>query len=198
MAESSLRSRAKNRRHSAQVDVSPDEDEDGHPQQDPVRLIQLPLAQKACCTYPQSLGCSHPTRIGLRVSRSEHDSRRCSHCPRICITLLQNQPPRPSSVRAARLRSPSTPDSPFPILALTKFTLGNLRPIIFYGNTTLTYTHHSQNSFLASLAGSLVLMVSSTSRTLAMTTRKITSPMLECVLSPQSSVVSPSPLFMGS
>lgn len=108
MAESSLRSRAKNRRQSAQVDVSPDNDEDGHPQQDPVRGIQLPLAQKTCCTHPQSLGCPYPTRIAPGVSGSEHDSRRCSHRPRLCTTLLQNQPPRPSSVRAAHIRSPST------------------------------------------------------------------------------------------
>jgi hypothetical protein len=52
MAESTLRSRAKNRRQSAQVDVSPDDDEDGHPQQDPVRGIQLPLARKTCCLIP--------------------------------------------------------------------------------------------------------------------------------------------------
>jgi hypothetical protein len=81
---------------------------------------------------------------------------------------------------------------------LTRFTLGNSRPTIFYGNTTLTYTHHSQNSFLGSLAGLLVLMVNSTSRTLATTTRKTTFLMSECVLSPQFSVVSPSPLYMGS
>jgi len=90
------------------------------------------------------------------------------------------------------------PVSRSPILALTKFTLGNLQPTIFYGNTTSTYTHHSQNFFLASLAGSLVLMVNSTSRTLAMATRKITFLMSECVLSPQSSVVSPSLSCMGS
>ena len=109
MAESSLRSRAaKNRRHSAQAELPPDDDEDGHPQQDPVRYNRLSLAQKTCCTHPQSLGCSHPTRIALGVSRSEHDNRRCSHRPRICTTLLQNQPPRPSSVRPARICSPST------------------------------------------------------------------------------------------
>ena len=198
MAESSLRSRAKNRRQSAQVDVPPDDDEDGHPQQDPVRCIQLPLAQKTYCTHPQFLGCSHPTRIALGDSRSEHDSRRCSHRPRICTTLLQNQPPRPSSVRAITYVHLLPPVSLFPILALTKFTSGNLQPTIFYGNTTSTYTHHSQNSFLASLAGSLVLMATSTSRTLAMATRKITYLMSECAHSPQSSVVSPSPSYMGS
>src|SRR6267154_6841372 len=85
----------------------------------------------------------------------------------------------------------------FPFPASTRFTLGNLQPTISYGNTTSTYTHHSQNSFLASLAGSLDLMVISTSRTLAMATRKITFLMSECVLSPQSLVVSPSPSCMG-
>jgi hypothetical protein len=108
MAESSLRSRAKNRKQSAQVDVSPDDDEDGHPQQDPVRCIQLPPAPKTSCTHSRSLVCSHPTRIALGVSRSEHDNRRCSYRHRICTTLLQNQPPRPSSVRTACIRSPST------------------------------------------------------------------------------------------
>jgi hypothetical protein len=109
MAESpSLRSRAKNRKQSAQVDLPPDDDEDGHPQQDPVRCIQLPPCPKSSCTHPQSLVCSHPTRITLGVSRSEHDNRRCSHRHRICTTLLQNQPPRPSSVRTACIRSPST------------------------------------------------------------------------------------------
>lgn len=108
MAESSLRQRAKNRRPSAPADIPPDDDEDGHPQQDPVRCIQLPLILKTCCTHFQSLGCSHPTRIALGDPRNEHDCRRCSYCPRICTTLLQNQSPRPSSVRAAHILLPST------------------------------------------------------------------------------------------
>ena len=52
MAESSLRSRAKNKRQSAQADLPPDDDEDGHPQQDPVHYIQLPLAQKHVVLIP--------------------------------------------------------------------------------------------------------------------------------------------------
>lgn len=54
MAESSLRSRAKNRRQPAQVDLPPDDDEDGHPQQDPVRCIQLRLTPKTSYSSPIS------------------------------------------------------------------------------------------------------------------------------------------------
>ncbi len=68
------------------------------------------LFPKTCCTHLQFLEFSHPTRVALGDSRSEHDSHRCSHCPCVCTTFLQNQPPRPSSVRIAHIRSPSTPN----------------------------------------------------------------------------------------
>lgn len=60
------------------------------------------------CTHLHYPGFSHPTRTTFGVSRSEHGNRWCSHCACICATLLQNQPPRSSSVRAVCIRSSST------------------------------------------------------------------------------------------
>lgn len=66
------------------------------------------LSQKHVVLIFQSLGCSHSARIALGDPRNEHDCRLCSYRPRICTTLLQNQSPRPSSVRAAHILLPST------------------------------------------------------------------------------------------
>ena len=60
-------------------------------------------------THLRSLGFSHPTRIDLRDSRSEHGNCWCSYHHCICATFLQNQPSRSSSVRAACIRSSFIP-----------------------------------------------------------------------------------------
>lgn len=125
---------------------------------------------------------SQSNRTDIRNRRSKYCGRRRAYAARFRAALLQDQSPRPSSVRTIRSLMHGFSHTSLHNIGSTKYTLESSPPITSNENTISTYILHWQNYCLVWQAGSSVSMATSNLRVSATAILRLMSPTLACGL----------------